>query len=372
MRTSMSLPVRRLLAALALALLAAPLVRADQPVKGEEAAHVRFLIVVDTDDREGATWGLDGKNLKAVLEAGLEAQTLNGRYTIDMVTGRHVAPGHVLKYYRDVKVGPRDTLVFYYSGHGGYNTTKGHFMSFTHGRLYRKTLLAAMQEREPRLAVLLTDCCADYEGGVGPPETPLALPKPPPPGKIQPGKVQPGKIQPGTAVPGVIDIPGVPTANPVLPGRKAAAEPPQKPKQQKLYVPQVHGDAPPGAGVVLRTGSGPLSLQRITEETDGAVMRHLFYRHSGLVDINGCQRGKSSHGTIPWGGSLFTIGFLSLQKDAVAKFDANRNGLVEWTEFFPHLRTSCERAGLAVSNGKIRQVPEATQLGQPVLAVAAQ
>jgi hypothetical protein len=124
------------------------------------------------------------------------------------------------------------------------------------------------------------------------------------------------------------------------------------------------GNAPAGNGVVFRTGDGPLPIKTLLEKTDGVVMRHLLYRHTGLVDINGCKKGKSSHGTIPWGGSLFTIGFLSLQKEPAPRFDANHNGLVEWREFFPHLQTSCQRAGKAVG---VVQVPESVQLGQPVL-----
>ena len=76
-------PMRYLVAAIAVALLAgsAAAVPSAQP---DEAARVRFLIVADTDAREGAACGLDARNLKAVLEAGLKKQKLDGRYTIEL------------------------------------------------------------------------------------------------------------------------------------------------------------------------------------------------------------------------------------------------------------------------------------------------
>jgi hypothetical protein len=350
-----------------------------------EASRVRFLIVVDTDDHAGATWGLDGKNLKAVLEAGLRKQKLEGRFTIDMVTGSQVNPGYVLSYYDKLPVEADEALVFYFSGHGAYNGAKGHFMQFTHGPLFRKDLLAAMQKYNPRLVVLLTDCCANYAGA------------PPAVGTLPPTNPNPGGG--GATIPdNGADIPdkgvkfsqaALAPEDPVSPPRPPTQRrdvppapipaPPTNPNHPPLPTNPNHpirprDEAPPAAAtgpvsnVVLKTGDGPVPLQTIINQTDGLVMRHLFYCHTGLVDINGCQQGKASHGTIPWGGSLFTIGFLTLQKDPVSKFDSNHNGLVEWSEFFPYLQTSCDAAGKSVSKGKISQVPSSTQLGQPVLS----
>jgi hypothetical protein len=351
--------VMRLIAVAALALATTPAAWAVDRVP--EAKRVHVLIVVDTDDMAGATWGLDGKNVKAVVDAGLKKQKLDGRYTLDMLTAKSVTPAQVLKYYGSLKVDPDDALVFYYSGHGAQHVSRGHFLAFTHGILFRRDLLAAMQKHNPRLAVVLTDCCADYAGG-----NPGRRPQPTTP----PSDAPPGNLD------GVADIPDPPPD----PGRKAppwlnflafapfdddeVPRPKDKPKPPPAPGTGPANSSPAGSGVVLRTGDGPLPLKAILDTTDGEVMRHLFFRHTGVVDINGCQKGKSSHGTIPWGGSLFTIGFMCLQHQTVAKFDANNNGVVEWTEFFPHMQTSCERAGKAVG---VRQVPEAAQLGQPVV-----
>jgi Caspase domain len=366
--------MRHLLAAIAVALLAGPAVAA--PEKGSqpnEAARVRFLIVADTDAREGAACGLDAGNLKAVLEAGLKKQKLDGRYTIDTLSGRDVTANRVLKYYEGLKVGANDALVFYYSGHGAYSTKKGHLLTFLQGDLARANVLTAMQRHKPRLTVVLTDCCAVYD------DLNVAKPIPPPKG-----------------------------AAPVLPGKRSfsfAFDPPQQvsgsPPRPKDYVPPSAGAVTPvpelphpprpenyrppppfdlgpddhvpgGDGVVLRTADGPVLLKSVVEQTDGELLRHLFYRHTGVVDVNGCQKGKAAYATTRWGGGLFTVSFLALQKDKAAEFDANRNGLVEWSEFFAAVRSNCNRAASKLSNGKMHQVPEATKLGHSTVQLATQ
>ena len=108
-------------------------------------------------------------------------------------------------------------------------------------------------------------------------------------------------------------------------------------------------------------------MRDILDDSDGETLRHLFFRHAGLVDINGCTKGDSSYGHIAWGGSLFTNSLIDLQKAKSSAFDANGNRVVEWTEFFPHLRRSTTEAGAHIPRQRIHQIPEATHLGTPVV-----
>ena len=116
-------------------------------------------------DRLGITWGRDGDNVKAVLESAIKKQQLGDRYSLDVFTGKQVTPDRIVAHFRDLAVGPHESLVFYYSGHGGLHYTKGHYLALTHGRLYRSDLLAAMASNKPQLTVVLTDCCANWYGG---------------------------------------------------------------------------------------------------------------------------------------------------------------------------------------------------------------
>jgi hypothetical protein len=57
-----------------------------------------------------------------------------------------------------------DTVVFFWSGHGGYDVgKKEHFLHMpAGGPLFRSTLLGALQKKSARLTVLLTDSCANF------------------------------------------------------------------------------------------------------------------------------------------------------------------------------------------------------------------
>jgi hypothetical protein len=291
---------------------------------------------------------------------------------------------NILAYYENLQTGPTETLVFYYSGHGGYHLSKGHFLALHWGKLYRSALLAAMKKQQPRLVVVLTDCCANLAGGARPDEPPgaqivgLRLQKPlnlVKAKKAEPKSLQQVALAPATNRP--VAPPPRPNTIGLLKGFKAKQEEPpfetvalrlQKPLntvKAKLEEPPSTSSASGERRVTLITGEGNLALSDLAAATDGEVMRHLLFRHQGVVDINGCKRGALSHGTQQWGGSLFTIGFISLQKDNVSRFDANNNRLVEWSEFFPALQKATEDAGQRAGGGKIRQSPEATQLAQP-------
>lgn len=369
----------RLLLALSLAALGSPTFGADAP----EASRVRILIAVDTDDQMGATWGLDGANLRVILEAAAKRQNLGERVTIETFTGKQVTADNIVAYYANLPTGPTETLVFYYSGHGGYHLTKGHYLALHWGKLYRSALLAAMKKNNPRLVVLLTDCCANLAGGARQEEPPgaqiVAL-------KVKSPEAQPKAKKEEPPSPKQIKLeaktnrpsePPRPNTTGLVQGNKAKQEEPpfqiiglrlKKP----LNLAKAKQEEPPDASsassnkvVRLMTGAGPVALTDLAANTDGVVLRHLFFRHEGVVDINGCKKGALSHGTQQWGGSLFTIGFMALQKESVSRFDANGNRLVEWAEFFPALQKATEDAGNRAGRGKVRQSPEAWQLAQP-------
>ena len=116
----------------------------------------------------------------------------------------------------------------------------------------------------------------------------------------------------------------------------------------------------------LESYSGAVRIADITSTCDGRVVRDLFLRHAGVVDVNACMRGELSSGKLEWGGSLFTNALLSLLRNREADFDFNKNGVTEWSEFFPYLREGTFVAGQRVPRGKVRQIPEAYQLAAPI------
>ena len=353
-------------------------------VKAKEAARLRILVVVDTDDRLGITWGRDGDNVKAVFESALRKQQLGERYTLEVFAGKQVTPGRILAYYRDLASEPGESLVFYYSGHGGLHYTKGHYLALTHGRLYRNDLLAAIAAKKPQLTVLLTDCCANWYGGAA--------------------TLEPAGVKVMANANKTVAYPQVPAHREEPPGvttlsfeRKRSDRGPERGENDAQS--QAHRQEPPDvkvepagrdkpfnfaparreepAGAVVLAGgvqarpmesyTGIVSVADITSRCDGRVVRDLFLRHAGVVDINGCTRGELSSGKLEWGGSLFTNALLSLMRNVEADFDFNQNGVTEWSEFFPYLREGTFVAGQRVPRGKVRQIPEAYKLAAPIL-----
>ncbi len=351
-----------------------------EPPGAQEAARVRVLLVLDTLDQNGATWGLDGDNMKALLERAFTAQELTPgkHFTIDMFTDKKVTPRDVLDYYTKLKAGPNETLVFYYSGHGGYHANKGHYMALTigHQRLYRREVLEAMAKHKPRLRVVLTDCCANLSEGAWADTEPggvqvvarettagaggaRAQRKEPAAQLVQrPAKVAktfiPPRFDPKAYWKPLAKAKQIePPAN-VVANKTSEASPHKKATQAEPTVAALR------EGIQLRVGRQTVPLKDVLDKTDGAILRRLFFAHQGLVDINGCPKGLLSQGTLEWGGSLFTIALLMTQLEPAAKLDADQNGHVEWSEFFSHWRALTERISRQMTN--VPQAPEAWHL----------
>lgn len=139
----------------------------------EEAGRVHFLLAVDTIDRFYKALGLDldGKNIEDTIRWAMGKQNIPAdRYTIKVLSGTQMTEKAVLDFYRRLKIGPNDSLVFYYTGHGGFYPDKGHLLNmraFFRGQegykradIDRAELVAAMARHQPRSIIVLTDCCA--------------------------------------------------------------------------------------------------------------------------------------------------------------------------------------------------------------------
>jgi hypothetical protein len=139
-----------------------------QPVRASatEAAKLHVLIVGDTLGQGAHQFGfdLDIANVRRVVEESMKAQNMGDRYTIQTLQGPDVTRARVLGYYKNLKASPNDVLLFYYTGHGAIDTKRGHHFELRDGRLYKTELLQAINRHNPRLAVLLNDCCSTVVG----------------------------------------------------------------------------------------------------------------------------------------------------------------------------------------------------------------
>jgi hypothetical protein len=132
----------------------------------DEASRVEALLVIDTLDKNiGAAVKKDRDLMKRMLEEGFPKEHRD-RLRLKVIDGADLTPTAVLRYYEELPADPNATLFFYYSGHGAADRQKGHYMNLREGAgkgLLRSQLLARMQEKRPRLIVLITDCCSVFQ-----------------------------------------------------------------------------------------------------------------------------------------------------------------------------------------------------------------
>ena len=134
--------------------------RVDGSPPPPELRKLHALLVVDTLSGLGESVKIDGERIDHLLSNNLPRD----RAEILVLTGKDANAEAILSYYRSLKVGRDDALFFYYAGHGATDAQKGHFLALQDlaaRPLLRADLRKAMQERQPGLIVIMTDCCSN-------------------------------------------------------------------------------------------------------------------------------------------------------------------------------------------------------------------
>jgi hypothetical protein len=281
--------------------------------EGDEANHVHFLIVADTLDSKSKLLGLDldSKSMQETLRKALGQQGYRegkqGRFTITVLEGTNASEQRIFHYYRNLQAAPKkDTLVFYYTGHGGFYIDRGHRFNLKNWLLEggktkayaaevdRSDLMAAMARHEPRALIVLTDCCATV----------------------------------------------------------GAATLASERKQTK---------------------EDAFNDLAAFPEGNGEVVRDLFYRSKGVINITAARTGTPASGDRKKGGSFFTVALVQILRAGSANLDRNGNQVVEWDEVFPALARRTEKESwrpVAILKGDGKRIgevhtPEWFLLGQP-------
>ena len=80
--------------------------------------------------------------------------------------GNELKPAHLLDWVSQRNVGPEDTILVYYSGHGLTDYNERHWLDLRKGgsgySLLRSDLADALQEKPCRLQMLITDACSNF------------------------------------------------------------------------------------------------------------------------------------------------------------------------------------------------------------------
>lgn len=239
-----------------------------------ELTRLHALLVVDTRSGLGESVVLDGRRVKSLLQTGIPPNRLD--VTVYDKPSQ-LTRESILRYYRNLKTGPSEAVVFYYAGHGATDPSKGHFLALQELHtepLTRDELRQAMLQKNPGLAVLLTDCCSNrYE---------------------------------------------------------------LKKKNRDVWDSE-HREFNP-------------------------VVRNLFFQQRGVVDLT-ASTGAEAFGDEHQGGIFTrTLGKLLLSKSET--LDTNRDGFVDWKEFFPRLQNETEKVFVSWAQQHRGQGEEVSQKSQ--------
>ena len=138
------------------------------PVMAAEAAKLHIVMVCDTK-AEGISGGVkaDQQALAAVLSEVFQSRMgrLGGHF---VAREEQLTPSAVLAGISGLKVNSGlDSILFYYSGHGGWDPTKlrmgeekGHYFAMSGGILHRSDVRDALLAKVPYAAFIISDCCS--------------------------------------------------------------------------------------------------------------------------------------------------------------------------------------------------------------------
>jgi hypothetical protein len=141
--------------------LAAGLLAAVSASGADNGGKVHVLLVLDTQDAKiGGTVQIDEKNVTKFLTDGIP----EARRSFKILKDGDITPENIRAYYRALNVNAgRDTVLFYYSGHGATDPQRGHYLNTKGKAFLRSALSSVLAAKKPALTVILTDCCASIQ-----------------------------------------------------------------------------------------------------------------------------------------------------------------------------------------------------------------
>jgi hypothetical protein len=135
--------------------------------EAEEGKIYLLLAASNADSKIGPSCDVDIDNVEQFLMQGSPP----GRIVVDKLTDKTdpvLSPQSVVEYYQKRlagRVGTDDAVIFFYSGHGAFDREQYHYMDLSTGplpRLQVRDAILALRP-QPRLVVVITDCCSFYK-----------------------------------------------------------------------------------------------------------------------------------------------------------------------------------------------------------------
>ncbi len=127
-----------------------------------EARSEKVHVIVACDTSAEADLGGDVVADQTAVQAVFRENIPESQLDMQTILGNELSPQAILQRVNSLQVEKRrDAVVFYFTGHGAYDESRGHFFALPNRtQLLRSELENAIVAREPRRAVTMTDCCA--------------------------------------------------------------------------------------------------------------------------------------------------------------------------------------------------------------------
>jgi hypothetical protein len=128
----------------------------------KELTRLHALLVIDSNSNIKDDVAVDRRRMERLLAGGIPPDRLD----LTTYAGDRATPENILQYYRNLKTGPLEVLLFFFAGHGATDPQRGHYLALESSRgktrfLTRTELRQAMQDKQAGLVVILTDCCSN-------------------------------------------------------------------------------------------------------------------------------------------------------------------------------------------------------------------
>lgn len=132
--------------------------RATQRPVRRGKLHV--VVITDHFDKGiGRHCAADGMLVEGLLSENIAPNDIKFEPWNETLQKRLTA-SNVLKRIGRLSVSPSDAVLVYFSGHGGYSKQTGQYFNMPHSNpILRRTVRAAIKKHNPRLGVLVSDCC---------------------------------------------------------------------------------------------------------------------------------------------------------------------------------------------------------------------
>lgn len=126
---------------------------------------LHVIMVVDRyDEKIGEHCRADEEFIASLIEHNVAGRDCKFDLTMeDLNAGLdRITQQNVISRIQRLRINPNDTVLFYFSGHGGYTPETGQSFSMHHengGLMKRDVVRAAIKRLNPKLGIIISDCC---------------------------------------------------------------------------------------------------------------------------------------------------------------------------------------------------------------------